>query len=44
MTAFWVAALFLVTGLIFLLPLMPALVELKRREGRGSNNGNTFLT
>ena len=32
MTAFWVAALFLATGGIFLLPLLPALVELKRRQ------------
>lgn len=32
MTAFWVAALFLVTGAIFLLPLLPAIVELKRRQ------------
>ncbi len=32
MTIFWGAALFLLTGLIFLLPLLPALVELKRRQ------------
>ena len=32
MTAFWAAALFLVTGLIFLLPLLPAIVEITRRQ------------
>lgn len=32
MSAFWGAALFLVTGLIFLLPLLPAIIELRRRQ------------
>lgn len=32
MTALWAAALFLATGFIFLLPLLPAVIELKRRQ------------